>query len=465
MPNVLVSAGLEAIEFARIVGLELMPWQESVLLDAFTERPDGRHHFLQVAVNVPRQNGKGNVIAAMQLFGLLYGTDKLSIHTAHEYDTALSHFAKLKEWVESSDLLDRKIRRIYDANGSESIVFMNGGVLKFKARKGGGSARGFSGDRVTFDEAMIVKPGLFAAMLPILAAMPNPQVGYFGSAPLLDPLSDDWRGIIRDYRKGAERLYGIEWSSDHDVNVDDDGAMAACNPGMGVTVQAEWSRLVERPRMTDDQYARERFGAWNPDESKPSVIPKAELAECVDEDVTPGGPVAFAVEMTPAADADSRTTATIVAAGTSGECRVVEIIDHRSGQSEDWIVPELVRLCGIHDYRHVVIDGKAAAESLIPDLEAAGLRVLKLETKDVIRASKRIFDDILDGRLRYNGEPLFTSAALAVTKRDVWGSYVWSHDPKSGTTTTPFIAGALALHGLVAEPPEPATVAIGAFYV
>lgn len=458
------SAGREAIDLAASAGVILDDWQQVVLVDALAESSPGWWSHRSVVVVVPRQNGKGEVLLVRELAGLFLFGERLQTHTAHRFDTSQEHFRRIVEVIDGCDDLRRQVKRIRYANGDEGIELLNGNRLNFKARSKG-SGRGFADvDLIVLDEAYYLHD--LGSLVPSMAANPNQQVWFTSSAPIVGDESDVLRGLCARGRKGADGMAYLEWSAAVDADLDDQGAWAEANPAIGVGRLSVEFTQTERQLLTDDEFARERLGIWNPDEAKPSLIPKAELAACVDDHAAPGGVLTFAVEMTPAADADNRTTATIVAAGTQGDHPVLEVVDHRSGQSGAWIVPRIVELVGRHEYRHVVLDAgrTSAAASLIDDLEAAGVRVLKLETKDVIRASAGIFDAILDGTLRYNGEALFTAAALAVTKRDVWGTYVWSHNPKSGTSSTPFLAGAFALHGLTAEAPSAPTVAIGAVY-
>ena len=51
-------------------------------------REDGRWQTREVGVNVPRQNGKGEILIARELFGLFELGERLVIHTAHEFKTS-----------------------------------------------------------------------------------------------------------------------------------------------------------------------------------------------------------------------------------------------------------------------------------------------------------------------------------------------------------------------------------------
>jgi len=461
VPPAHASAGREAVDLARIVGLDLSPWQELFLEDALAERPDGLFAAKQVALNVPRQNGKGNVIVARILYGALLGGDQLITLTAHQFDTAQEMFLRLCTLFDSCDFLRDKLKRIRTANGSEGVELTNGARVNVKARSKG-KGRGFSGDLVILDEAMILSDGMLDGLVPTMSTRPNPQLWLVGSAPVIGPESDIWRGIITAARKGGTGTCYAEWSCPVGADTRDPESLAMSNPGLGTTVSSEFVDEVERLTLTEDGLARERFGIWNPDEAKPSAIPKLDFAACADPMAAPQGVISFGLTVVRTADADDRTTASISVCGDWVGHNCVELIDHRDRQSEAWIVPRLLELTTAHEYRHVAIDSRSPAASLIPALEAAGVRVLKVETKDAITASAGIFDEILDHTLRHNGEPVLAAAAASVVKRDVWGAWVWSFQP--GTVTSPFLAAVLARWGHLTAPETPAPVAIGAFY-
>jgi hypothetical protein len=191
------SAGRDAVDLAAFAGLDLMPWQCGVLEGALGQTASGRWAAMEVAVVVPRQNGKGGILEARQLFGLyLNPGDELQTHTAHRFDTCLDHFRRVRSLIEGNDDLLAKVKRngIKDSNGKESVELKDGSRLLFKARSKG-SGRGFSGDVVYLDEAYLLH-GL-GDMMPSLSAREDPQIWYSSSAPLPKVESDLLRAIIR----------------------------------------------------------------------------------------------------------------------------------------------------------------------------------------------------------------------------------------------------------------------------
>ena len=80
------------------------------------------------------------------------------MHTAHEFATSQVHQMRLVQLIQNAPHLHARVRDrggYMMANGKESINLKSGCSILFKARtKGGG--RGYSGDLLVWDEAMVV---------------------------------------------------------------------------------------------------------------------------------------------------------------------------------------------------------------------------------------------------------------------------------------------------------------------
>jgi hypothetical protein len=200
------SAGRDCIDLAAGAGLHLDDWQCDVIEGALGRTARDRWAAMEVGLVVPRQNGKGGILEARQLFGLyLNKRDRLQTHTAHRFDTCLDHFRRVADLIESTPELLELVKDngrgvgdrpsgIKDSNGKEAIELANGKRLTFKARSKG-SGRGFSGDAVYFDEAFwLLEVG---SLIPSLSAREDPQIWYASSAPLPRVESDRLRNVIR----------------------------------------------------------------------------------------------------------------------------------------------------------------------------------------------------------------------------------------------------------------------------
>src|SRR6185369_12142675 len=152
-----VSSGPDVVEFAASAGLFLDDWQAWILEEALAERADGRWAAFEAAVIVPRQNGKGSILEALEIYHLFVLRSPLIVHSAHEFKTAREHFLRMQRLIKDCPELWDQVRPgsggyIHTGAGSESIATAYGSRLNFIARSRG-SGRGFSGDLVVLDEA------------------------------------------------------------------------------------------------------------------------------------------------------------------------------------------------------------------------------------------------------------------------------------------------------------------------
>jgi phage terminase large subunit-like protein len=168
-PTCLSSAGQEAAELAAYAGLPLFPWQQHVLDVGLRERPDGQWSAFEVAVNVPRQNGKGGVIEARELAGLFLLKERLIIHSAHEFKTARVAFQRIQSLILGCPDLRKRVKRMLCNTTETSITLVTGECLQFIARSGG-SGRGWTGDCNILDEDMILGDDAMGALMPTMSA-------------------------------------------------------------------------------------------------------------------------------------------------------------------------------------------------------------------------------------------------------------------------------------------------------
>ena len=448
VPDGSSSAGAEAVELAASVGLHLDPWQSLVLDRALTEDDRGNWSALEVGLVVPRQNGKGAILEARELFGLFLAGEELILHSAHEFKTAQEAFRRILQLVQSSADLERHVMRVRTAHGEEGIELKNGHRLRFIARSGG-SGRGMSGDCVLMDEAYQVPPAILAALFPTLSARPNPQVWYTTSSP---PALDEGSEHLRRMRVRAEssdpgRLCWVEWSNPPETDPKSPEAWARSNPALGRRIDPEFVES-ERKSLPDRVFAVERLGVWlqGTDSSK---VPAEMWEACgTDDAVIDDDHLVFALDMPP-----DRSCVTVCVSDGA----VVEVADQVAvSDAVQWTVERWERWNPVA----VVVDSVGPAGSLIPDLQAAGVRVVSTSTRDFAGACVRFYDAIGSGNVQHRRQPALTLAVAAARTRKLGDSWAWA---RSSTVSdiSPLVAASLAYWGgqllerLVDEPDEP----------
>ncbi len=180
-PRFTTSAASEVIDLAAVAGLRLDDWQEHVLQQSLGVRPDGTWASFENVIVVPRQNGKGGIIEARQLGGLFLFGERLITYSAHEFKTAQEAYRRLAALIEDTPELDRQVARTVRSTNEMGIELKSRQRVRFLARSRG-SGRGFTGDCTILDEGMILGDDEVAALLPTMAARPNPQLWILGSA-------------------------------------------------------------------------------------------------------------------------------------------------------------------------------------------------------------------------------------------------------------------------------------------
>ncbi|MBK6857962.1 MAG: hypothetical protein IPG97_15820 [Microthrixaceae bacterium] len=181
-PSAASTAGPEAVELAMSAGLVLLPWQELVLDAALAETAEGFCASFEVALVVPRQNGKGGVLEAAELYWLfLDDAVDLITHTAHRFDTSLEHFTRIRTLVETTPELMAEVKGFTTATARSGSSFATERGSSSKARSKGGG-RGFSGDRVVLDEAYYIND--LGSLLPTMSARPDPQLWWTSPGPV-----------------------------------------------------------------------------------------------------------------------------------------------------------------------------------------------------------------------------------------------------------------------------------------
>ena len=154
------SVGEDAVSWCReVAGMSLFPWQEHVLSNMLNMRSDGKWAAPDVGLVVPRQNGKGEVIIARELFGLFMLREKKIVHTAHEFKSAKEGLVKLQAVIARNPDLDAMVD-IKTGNMDPGVYWKPSRrgepparAIQFLARSSG-SGRGFTADLLVMDEAL-----------------------------------------------------------------------------------------------------------------------------------------------------------------------------------------------------------------------------------------------------------------------------------------------------------------------
>ena len=483
------SAGIEAIQAYELTGQRLDEWQKQDLIDACGEREDHRWAAFEVAWIKPRQNGKDENVLALELAGLFVWGERLIGHSAHLFDTAIEHLERLVQLIENTPEFLRKVRLTRGnvanrSHGSEGITLKSGARIRFRARTKSGSFRGFTGDRMIFNEAMDLPDELVGSIMPVLSARstraPGPQVVYAGSAVDQETMPNglvltrlreagiagtngrlafsehsasvrDWlvaRGLRFDANRPEILQMPPEFLADPEV-------WAQANPALGVRISHEHVLTeLNSPSMTPRQFAIERLGVgdWPSTSAEADrVIGSAAWGACAERDqrnrIT-SRPV-FAVDSSP-----DQGRASIAVGGKRADS-LLQAAVYRCEDGTDWVVPACVELKKAHPGSRFLLDGTGSAVALEDPMRKAHLRVKVLSAAEYGQACMQWYAAVTgiqpDGqgsvpRFRYPFPQPELDAALAVARKSVGEGWKWVRRTSTGDIT-PLVAVTLASWG------------------
>jgi len=442
------------------LGRPLFPWQQLVIRHGLgqvqTPELEQRWAASQCGCWVPRQNGKGDIIMALELGWLYLFGERLVLHSAHEYKTAQEGFLRIRDVIKGSADLDRLVNRYWQANGEQGIELIKkagGARLRFMARTRG-SGRGFTAGKIVLDEAQELTEAQVRAILHVVSAVPNWQIWFFGTPPQPDveggSTSSAWIYNLKEAgESGAPRTAWFDWGIPT-LDLEDPADLAKlrdrqtwldANPSAGRLIDLE---TIESQLMiggVGQGFAMERCGMWLPratDRSLASIDPEkwrqAALPEQVRADPVKSRPRPGQLVITFHVNA-RRTHATIGYAGKAEDGRwLVGIIDHKRGT--EWLLDRLVRLC--ESWRPIAVCTDTASETLLDELAEHGIRLPEVAehpqrgdliiptSKDVATAYGLLVDAANNGQLWHRDEiPLNT--AVTAPPRPLGGGSTWDH--------------------------------------
>ncbi|WP_062441299.1 hypothetical protein [Herbidospora daliensis] len=456
------------MEFANDpLGIEPIPWQRWLLIHAHELRPDGKFRFRTVLVLVARQNGKTTIVEVKNLWKMFILGVGLVLGTAQNLDYSEESWGNAVDLVEATPELAAEVVHVDRTNGKKALRLANGSRWKVAAasRKGG---RSLSADDVNLDELREHQTwDAWAAVTKTTIARKQAQIWAFTNA------GDDKSVVLNDLvEKGREAVesggdgsFGhFEWSAPDDVKctcgrpgkrhtvrcrLQDRTAWALANPSLGYTVTEE--ALADALDTDPEGVFRTECLCQKVDKLAPewSVIPQDDWTAIIDPESELVDPIAIALDVTP-----DRSWGSIAAAGRRADgLEHVEVIDHRAGTG--WMVARTLTLIERWGPCAVVVDGAGPAGSLIPDLEAAGIEVVKPTARDHAQACGSLYDAVVPPKdapedwrstLRHLDQAPLNAALAGATKRDLSDLWAWARRGVS-VDISPVVAVTLARWG------------------
>lgn len=455
VPLYVSTLGQDAVALSKHAGLVLDPWQEYVIEESLGIRAGGRWAAMEVGLIVPRQNGKGSVIEARQLAAMFLTRDAEIIYSAHQMKTSRKMYRRIKKLCQKTPDLNKLVAGRYRESNELMGIELDWGILQFVARSGG-SGRGFTGNTLFFDEAYDLDPEMLADTIPALAAVRNAQVWYVSSAG--KTTSEALANIRARGIAGDKLLAFFEWSAEQGVDLDlDDDALYACNPSMGLHLDYEYVRTVERGSMPDDElFGRERFGIWKPPaKARPAVFDAA-------------GWGSMAEHETPLRD-----STVCLAVSATDDCEwwsisaVRELVDGRV-HLEVGMHSQVSRAEAraflrkkVHDWKPcaVVIHRNDPAMILVPELMVDKIEPETTTAAQYVQACNGFLNDATSNGLSHVEDTNLDGSVLNAAKHVTPSGWTWEQVDPDGAPLSPLRSATLARWGLktfgaLAKPPQ-----------
>jgi len=225
------SKGFEVIEFARIIGEPLYPWQEWAVTHALELNPDGTFRFRTVLILVARQNGKSSLKRIVSLWRLYMDGARNILGAAQDVSLAREQWQLCQDLIHASPELERGWIDVRKTNGDE-MFWAGTGRYAIKAANAK-AGRGTSNDEVNIDELRVQKDWQAWGSL-----SKTTMARAYGQVWAMSNAGDDSSIVLNTIRDsalaGRDPSLGIfEWSAPDNCELDDRNAWAQANPALG----------------------------------------------------------------------------------------------------------------------------------------------------------------------------------------------------------------------------------------
>lgn len=469
---------LAAIElWEHYSGKTLDSTQRLAVFVMMAEAADGRWAASSTGREMPRQNGKGDEIEVVELWGLVQRAESI-LHTVHDAVLLASQAQQRMLAVLDHKDLRRRVRKKWLGTGQQMIEMHNGGVIWYRTRTGGGGRGVDDVSRLVVDEAQHATEEHLAAVSPTLLANSNPQLNAMGTSALAGR-SAWWWGVRRRALSAEPGRFGYVGHTAEVVTIDGDGVVhqepvdvadralwVSSNPAASAGRGDVMSFLAEQfQRLSPESFAREHLGVWDPpDDQDDHVTAKlpadAWAATAVTREQAPKIVEGLTIAFDVARDGESACIAVGVG---SLAATYVEVIEHRDGTA--WLPARLVEL--VQRWKPIAVGcngaGPAGAQvgPVLAAFTEAGIPsdlLHQLNAREYQQACGGFFTGVVEGNVtRLAGNERLDRAVAKAGERPLGDAWVWDSRSTS-VVIAPLVAVTIARALLPIESPKPAPV-------
>ena len=398
----------EAIELYERSGRKSQKWQTNLLKAILSKTKKGLWVHTKFGYSVPRRNGKNEIIAMRELYGLNKG-EHIN-HTAHRTTTSHAAWERLLRIISQAGFKEDIDYTSLRASGREKIEFLKtGGVIEFRTRTStGGLGEGF--DLLVIDEAQEYTDDQQSALKYVVTDSQNPQTIFCGTPPTPVSSGTVFTKLRKKTLNGETKNTGwAEWSVEEQSDIYQKELWYLTNPSLG-TVFTE--RSVE-DEIGDDEvdFNIQRLGLWIRYNQK-SAISKVDWDNLIVNKIPKfKGKLFVGIKY----GADGANVSMSIAVKTEDERIFIESIDCQSIRNgNSWIINFLKKA----DIADIVVDGQSGQKILADEMKEFKIKAPILPTvKEVIVANSMWEQGIYQNSICHNNQPSLTKVVTNCEKR------------------------------------------------
>lgn len=411
--------GQDAIDIYQKSGREAQEWQISLIYDMLAIDEDELWVHSKFGYSVPRQNGKNEVIAIRELYGLQNGESIL--HTAHRTSTSRSAWERLVLLLEKSGIHEKSAANpdgfVSGKSKGQEFIFMpeilGGGRIQFRTRTTTGGL-GETFDLLVIDEAQEYQNDQESALKYTIVSSDNPQTILLGTPPTAYSSGTQFPEYRKKVLTGKSKHSGwAEWSVEDKTDVNDVDAWYETNPSLGYKLT---ERAIEDEIGEDDvDFNIQRLGLWIK-YNQASVISKKEW-ESLNVNALPQikGYLCVGIKF----NRDGMSSSLSIAGKASDGKIFVECIGcHSMRDGYTWILDFVQGLNG--NYSKVIVDGANGVDILTEQMKNIKLSLpVKPTTSEYIEANAKFEQLIFNKKIIHMNQPSVTQIVSNCEKRAI----------------------------------------------
>lgn len=398
----------EAIELYERSGRTAQKWQIELLKAILSKTKKELWVHTKFGYSVPRRNGKNEIVAIRELYGLVKG-EHIN-HTAHRTTTSHSAWERLLRIISKAGFKEDEDYTSLRASGRERIEFLKtGGVIEFRTRTStGGLGEGF--DLLVIDEAQEYTDDQQSALKYVVSDSKNPQTILCGTPPTPVSSGTVFTNLRKKALNGETKNTGwAEWSVEEQSDLYNKELWYLTNPSLG-TILTE--RSIE-DEIGDDEidFNIQRLGLWIRYNQK-SAISKIDWDNLIINKIPKfKGKLFVGIKY----GADGTNVSMSIAVKTEDERIFIESIDCQSIRNGNtWIINFLKKA----DVAEIVVDGQSGQKILADEMKEFKIKAPILPTvKEVIVANSMWEQGIYQNSICHNNQPSLTKVVTNCEKR------------------------------------------------